>query len=91
MPRYRVVNSPTWLKSGLHPDLHQVGEEVDYEGWPGSSLEPLDDVAKRVKEHYAANRRNRKLPRMPDLAQFAEPAAEEEPRLKRRVKDDTDG
>lgn len=90
MPRYRVVNSPTWLKSGLHHDLHQVGEEVDYQGWPGSSLEPLDDVATRLKAHYAAHRRDRKLPRMPDLAQFAEPVVEEQVRLKRRVKDETD-
>lgn len=91
MPRYRVVNSPTWLKSGLHFDLHQVGEEVEYLGWPGSSLEPADDVATRVKTFYAAHRRDRKLPRMPDLAQFAEPVVEDQVRLKRRVKEDVDG
>ena len=91
MPRYRVINSPTYLKSGgHHPDLHQVGAEVEYAGWPGSSLEPLDDTAKRVKDYFDAHRRNRKLPRMPDLAQFAETVAVEEPR-RRRVKDETDG
>lgn len=87
MPRYRVVNSPT----ALNGDLHPVGSEVDYAGWPGSSLEPLDDAAVRLKTYFAAHRRDRKLARMPDLAQFAEPVVEDQVRLKRRVKDEVDG
>lgn len=67
MPRYSVVNSKTFIRQ-----LHDVGEEVEYAGWPGSSLEPLDDVARRIKEFYeGARKRGKLLPPAPDVAQFA--------------------
>lgn len=87
MPRY-TVTAPTFVCNSLQP----VGEVVEYDGWPGSSLEPADDVAKRIKDYFAAHRRDRKLPRVPDLAKFAEPEAEKPAgRKAASVKDDTDG
>ena len=68
MPRYTVISAPTFVCG----HLHGIGDVVDYDGWPGSTLEPADEVATRIKEHFAANRRSRKFPRKPDLSEFAE-------------------
>lgn len=83
MPRYEV-NAPTFVGN----TMRGVGDIVEYAGWPGTTLDPADDVAKRVKEYFAAHRRDRKLPRMPDLAQFAE--SEPDKPKRNPVKDKTD-
>lgn len=87
MPRYTVVNAATFV--GSH--MHDIGATVEYAGWPGSTLAPLDDVAKRVQEYFKAHRRDRKLPRMPDLAMFADPEPEKPSRKAAPVKDNTNG
>lgn len=72
MPRYKIVEIPTYLSGTLrHP-----GDVVEFDGWPGSTLEPVEDdpVAVRVKAHYSdARSRGKKLPLTPDFAQFADP------------------
>jgi len=82
MPRYTVINSPTYIGS----TMRLPGEVVDYPGWPGSSLEPAkgDTVAQRVKDFYVeARAKGKRIPRVPDLAQFADPA----PKPEKPVKD----
>lgn len=72
MPSYRVVDQPTFVEG----TLRQPGEVIDFAGWPGSTLEPEKDdaVARKVKDYFAAHKRDRKLPRQPNLADFAEKA-----------------
>lgn len=87
MPRYTIVDSPTYIDA----TMRQIGEVVDYAGWPGSTLqpEPGDEVARRVKDAYEkatkGGGRNR-LPRVPDLAAFAD--APEKPVKGKPVKDE---
>jgi len=72
MPRYVVVNSPTYILS----TMRMPGTVVEYSGWPGSSLEPAegDSVAQRVKAFYVeARAKGKKIPRVPNLADFADP------------------
>lgn len=46
--------------------LCTAGAEVDYAGWPGSTLEPLDDEAREVKAYYDETREaGRNLPKTP--------------------------
>lgn len=88
MPRYTVVNAPTFVGN----NLHEIGAIVEYAGWPGSTLDPADELAGRVKEYFKAHRRDRKLPRVPDLAKFAESEPEKPTSRKAAsVKDETDG
>ena len=76
------------LRAGVS---HQPGELVDYSGWPGSTLEPADATAKRIKDHYIAERtKGARLPRHPDIAIFSEPA-KAAPKAATPVKDKTDG
>ena len=65
MPLYKVVDEPTFLGN----TMRQPGETVEYSGWPGSTLEPADEVAQRVKDYYAKHR-GPKLARQPDIAKF---------------------
>lgn len=43
MPRYRVLQ-----KSYINERIVHEGEEVDYDGQPGTNLEPLDAEARRA-------------------------------------------
>jgi len=90
MPRYKVVDAPTYIDN----NMRQPGEEVEYSGWPGSTLEPIDDEARRVKEYYGRHRGPR-LSRRPDLSQFAEampvPPPKKTDHLFKSKKDVTDG
>lgn len=77
MPRYTIVGSPTYIGSVMR----QIGEVVEYPGWPGSTLDPVkeDSVAVRIKAAFVeARAKGKKLPRTPDLAQFADPAPKPE-------------
>ena len=76
MPTYKVVDAPTFIEG----NMRQPGEKVEFAGWPGSTLEPVCDVAKRVKEFYGRFRASKRLPRMPDLASFAETSPEAPPK-----------
>ncbi|MCC3733706.1 hypothetical protein LLS47_12285 [Rouxiella badensis] len=42
--RYKVLRT-----SYLHKRIYEEGEEVEYEGKPGSALEPLNDAAHAAK------------------------------------------
>lgn len=77
MPRYRIGNEQT--TTFVADALRVPGDEIDYAGWPGSTLIPIDSVAKRIKARYdEARARGRKLPPVPDLAEFADPPTPEE-------------
>lgn len=58
MPRYRVLE-----KSFLNNRIHEEGAEVEFDGNPGSNLEPLDAAARKAVAEYAAAKkaRNAKL------------------------------
>jgi hypothetical protein len=43
MPRYRVLEL-----SFINDRLREVDEEVDYDGLPGSNLQPLDAAARKA-------------------------------------------
>jgi hypothetical protein len=45
MAKYRITRL-----SFIGKQLHEEGAEIDYDGIPGSALEPLDDDAKAAKE-----------------------------------------
>lgn len=76
MPRYTIENARTYIGG----KLCEIGEIVDYVGWPGSTLKAVDSVAARVKSFFdEANERGRKIPRVPDLAKFADPVEEPAP------------
>jgi hypothetical protein len=47
MPRYRVLE-----KSFIIDRIVEAGEEVEYGGWPGHNLEPLDAAAREKKREY---------------------------------------
>jgi hypothetical protein len=47
MPRYRVLE-----KSFIIDRIVEAGEEVEYDGWPGHNLEPLDAAAREKKREY---------------------------------------
>lgn len=68
MPRYKVVTSRTFVNASLA----EIGEIIEYDGWPGSTLEPADDVAARVKDAYDTMRkRGRTIPAgKPDLSKY---------------------
>lgn len=70
MPRYTIIESPTFIGNTLRP----VGEVVDYDGWPGSTLQPADAVAERIKAHYdAARKRGKRAGFGPcNIAEFAD-------------------
>lgn len=53
MPKYEVTKD-SYLDqpdarsdTGVAPKYFKVGAKVNYDGWPGSSLEPIDAEAKR--------------------------------------------
>lgn len=72
MPRYKIVNAPTYIAN----HMREPGEVVSYDGWPGSTLEPVDGdtVARRVKDFYVdARKKNKKLAPAPVLDGFADP------------------
>lgn len=48
MPRYRVLAT-----SYIGDRLCEPGQEVDYDGLPGSNLEPLDKAAEKAKKDAA--------------------------------------
>jgi hypothetical protein len=52
MPRYRL-NARSFIKGSLQ----DAGAEVDFDGVPGSNLDPLDDEARAAKEAAAPARR----------------------------------
>jgi hypothetical protein len=54
MARYRVTR-PTFLQASRScaPQLFEVGAIVEFDGVPGSSLEPLDEAASAAKEAAA--------------------------------------
>jgi hypothetical protein len=63
MPRYQLTG-----RTYINDSLREPGEIVEYGGWPGSSLEPLDDTATAIKAFYIdARKRGRALPKVPDL------------------------
>jgi hypothetical protein len=45
MAKYRITRL-----SFIGKQLHEEGAEIDYDGIPGSALEPLDDDARAAKE-----------------------------------------
>lgn len=47
-PRYRVLRL-----SHIHNTLWPEGVEIEYEGEPGSALEPVNDVARQAKAKVA--------------------------------------
>lgn len=86
MPRYKIGNAaPTTF---VVDALHVPGDEVEYAGWPGSTLIPTDAVGERIKKFYdEARARGRKLPKVPDPAQFAEPEPPAAPKVKKEKSD----
>jgi hypothetical protein len=52
MPKYRVLNE--WF-DGVK--VRQPGEEVEFDGEPGASLEPIDNAAKAAKAKVDEKRR----------------------------------
>jgi hypothetical protein len=63
MARYKLTDTTC-----IGGSLQSAGAEVDYAGWPGSTLEPLDDEAREVKAYYdearEAGRNCRNRPRI---------------------------
>lgn len=90
MPRYKVVHSPTFVTGSMVPP----GEVVEFAGWPGSTLEPADEVARRIKEYFGKHRGSKTLPRSPVLSDFVEampvPPEKSKAHLFKKV-DKTDG
>lgn len=86
MPRYTLT-----ARTFINGSLGEPGEIVEYSGWPGSTLEPADEVAGRIKAAYDDMRkRGRNIPKKPDIEKFqakVEKAAVPEPAPQ---KDDTD-
>ncbi len=71
MPRYQLT-----ARTYINSSLGEPGDIVEYDGWPGSSLEPLDDIAKATKAFYdEARKRGRTLPKQPDLEKILPKAA----------------
>ena len=70
MPRYRVVDMPTFIDN----TMRQPGEEVEYAGWPGSTLEPVDEVSQQIKTYYDKHKGLR-IKRKPDLTKFVPKSA----------------
>lgn len=63
MARYKLTDT---TGIGLGGALLPAGAEVDYAGWPGSTLEPLDDEASEIKAYYdEAREAGRSLPKAP--------------------------
>lgn len=72
MARYKLNDT-----TSIGGALQTAGAEVDYAGWPGSTLEPVDDEAREVKAHYDAARADgRNLPKTPADWRAAQAAAE---------------
>lgn len=85
MPRYRVVDMPTFLDN----TMRQPGEIVEFSGWPGSTLVPEDDVARRIKTYFDKCKNLKTFPRKgPDMAKFADAVPVEHPKPKDEVKTD---
>jgi hypothetical protein len=86
MARYKLTNTTC-----IGGALCAAGAEVDYAGWPGSTLDPLDDEAREIKAYYdEAREAGRNLPKAPSdwraaqakaaaLAAPAPPAADPDP------------
>lgn len=47
MARFKLTDT-----TQIGGSLQTAGAEVDYAGWPGSTLEPLDDEAREIKTYY---------------------------------------
>jgi hypothetical protein len=54
MPRYRLN-----IRSFINGSIHERGEVIEYDGIPGSNLEPVDDGAKAAREAADADRNRR--------------------------------
>ena len=78
MPRYKVCDQPTYIDNSMR----QPGEIVEYAGWPGSTLEPADEMARKIKAYHAQFKGPR-LSRVPDMAQFAEGVEPPKPKIGR--------
>lgn len=55
MARYKLTEVTC-----IGASLCDAGSEVDYAGWPGSTLDPVDDEARETKEFYDEARRTRR-------------------------------
>lgn len=83
MPRYTLT-----ARTYVNGSLGEAGDVIEYNGWPGSTLEPADAVAARVKEAYDTMRkRGRTVPRgLPDLSKYA--GAEKPPAPEKETTDE---
>jgi hypothetical protein len=54
MARYKLTDA-TFINS-----VHTAGAEVEYAGWPGSTMVPIDDEARETKEYYDETRKSRR-------------------------------
>lgn len=71
MARYKLTDTTC-----IGGSLQSAGVEVDYAGWPGSTLEPLDDEAREIKAYYdEARAAGRNLPSTPAEWRAAQAAA----------------
>jgi hypothetical protein len=69
MPKYELLK-PAYLDqpdarsdSGVAPKLFKAGAKVNYDGWPGAGMIPLDAEAKRRVEIVDENRGKGHLPK----------------------------
>lgn len=61
MARYKITDTTC-----IGGSLQTSGAEVDYAGWPGSTLDPLDDEAREIKARYdEAREAGSNLPKSP--------------------------
>lgn len=61
MARYKLTDTTC-----IGGSLQTAGAEVDHAGWPGGTLEPLDDEAREIKAYYVeAREAGRNLPKTP--------------------------
>lgn len=84
MPRYKLT-----ARTYINGSLGEPGGIVDYGGWPGSTLEPVDATATAIKAFYdIARAKGRAIPKVPNLEKILPKAADPEP--KKDVKDSGD-
>lgn len=79
-PRYKALRRTMISRKGLPPLMFEPGRELEFDGLPGSNLEPLNDAARKRQEEaeaaFSKQRREAAMRATPQGEAIAEALAE---------------